>query len=127
MNDASKRMLGEHDFAAYCRAREGATTIRRLVAFEWTRDAVDTVVGSVEADAFCHAMVRGLVGALVAVGGGRRPVDWPREVLDAGVRSPAVTVAPAKGLTLVEVRYPADDQLAARAEETRRVRGEPCN
>jgi tRNA pseudouridine38-40 synthase len=121
MNAAAALLLGEHDFAAYCRRREGATTIRRLLRYEWAR--VDGVAAAhVEADAFCHSMVRALVGALLAVGDGRRDVGWPAEVLAAGVRDSAVQVAPAHGLSLEEVRYPADDELAARARETRRVR-----
>jgi tRNA pseudouridine38-40 synthase len=124
MNAAAARLIGEHDFAAYCRRREGATTIRRLLRCEWVREPGDGLVAAahVEADAFCHSMVRGLVGALLAVGDGRRDADWPVQVLAAGVRDPAVHVAPARGLSLEEVSYPADDQLAARARETRRVR-----
>lgn len=123
MNDASARLLGEHDFAAYCRRREGATTIRRLIEFSWSRDDDGIVVGGIEADAFCHSMVRALVGAVAAVGDGRRPAGWPREVLDGHVRVPGATVAPAAGLTLVAVRYPPPGELAARAEQTRRRRG----
>ena len=122
MNDASALLVGEHDFAAYCRQREGATTVRRLLRLDWTRDSDDVAVATVEADAFCHSMVRALVGALLAVGDGRRPASWPAAVLAAGVRDSAVTVAPAHGLTLEEVRYPPDEELAARAEETRRIR-----
>lgn len=123
MNAASEQLLGEHDFAAYCRRREGATTIRRLIVFGWSRDEDGIAVGGIEADAFCHSMVRALVGAVAAVGDGRRPVDWPRAVLGGRVRVPGVTVAPAAGLTLVAVRYPPDGELAARAEQTRRRRG----
>lgn len=124
MNVAAARLVGEHDFGAYCRRREGATTIRRLLRYEWAREPGDDRVAAahVEADAFCHSMVRALVGALLAVGDGRRDVDWPAQVLAAGVRDSAVQVAPACGLSLEEVRYPGDDRLAARAEETRRVR-----
>jgi tRNA pseudouridine38-40 synthase len=121
MQAAAELLLGEHDFAAYCKRREGATTIRRLLRLECSRS--DGVVElTVEADAFCHSMVRALTGALVAVGEGRRPPEWPAEILSAGERSPSVAVAPAHGLTLVEVRYPPDDELATRAETTRRVR-----
>jgi tRNA pseudouridine38-40 synthase len=122
MNEAAARLLGEHDFAAYCRARAGATTLRRLLRLEWARQDDGVAVATVEADAFCHSMVRALAGALLAVGDGRRPVGWPADVLAAGVRDSAVTVAPPHGLTLEEVRYPPDAELAARAEETRRVR-----
>jgi tRNA pseudouridine38-40 synthase len=124
MNDAAAQLLGEHDFAAYCKQREGATTIRRLLHLDWSRDKDDVAVATVEADAFCHSMVRALVGALLAVGEGRRPRDWPAEVLAVKVRDSAVTVAPPHGLTLEEVRYPQAEELAARAQETRRVRNE---
>lgn len=122
MNDAAAGLLGEHDFAAYCRKREGATTIRELVRLEWAQEAPHLYAGTVQADAFCHNMVRALVGALLATGEGRRGTEWPREVLDAGVRDSAVHVVPPHGLTLEEVRYPDDDGLAERAAATRRVR-----
>jgi tRNA pseudouridine38-40 synthase len=122
---ASAGLLGEHDFAAYCRRREGATTIRTLQALDWERDGAGVLVGTVRADAFCHSMVRSLVGALLAVGEGRRPPGWPAALLAAGTRSGEVTVAPAHGLTLVEVAYPPDGELAARAEATRRRRTVP--
>ena len=77
------------------------------------------IVVRIQADAFCHSMVRSLVGALLAVGEGRQPVGWPASLLNASERSSTITVAPAHGLTLVEVGYPPDDQLAARAETTR--------
>jgi len=73
----------------------------------------------VRADAFCHSMVRSLVGCLLEIGDGRRPVAWAREVLRAQARDPSVRVARARGLTLEEVAYPDDAELAARAEETR--------
>jgi tRNA pseudouridine38-40 synthase len=122
MNDAAAALLGLHDFAAYCKQREGATTVRRLLRLDWSRNEDDVAVATVEADAFCHSMVRALVGALLAVGEGRRPRDWPAEVLAAQVRDSAVTVAPPHGLTLEEVRYPANEDLATRAEQTRRMR-----
>ncbi|GAA0395736.1 tRNA pseudouridine(38-40) synthase TruA [Microbispora corallina] len=122
LNAAAARLLGEHDFAAFCRRREGATTIRELQRLEWTRGADGVVLATVVADAFCHSMVRALVGSLLTVGEGRRPVEWPGEVLAGAVRDPGVHVAPAHGLTLEEVRYPTGDELARRAEATRRVR-----
>ncbi|GAB2552340.1 tRNA pseudouridine(38-40) synthase TruA [Kribbella endophytica] len=124
MNDAAQKLLGEHDFAAFCRRREGASTVRALREFTWARVAPGRVEATVIADAFCHSMVRALVGSVVPVGDGRREADWPASVLAARVRNSAVTVLPAHGLTLEEVRYPADDQVAARAVETRQVRGE---
>ena len=122
MNEAASRLLGEHDFAAFCRKREGATTVRALRRLAWERDADGVAVGGVVADAFCHNMVRALVGALLRVGEGDRPVAWPAGVLAAAVRDPVVRVVPAHGLCLEEVRYPSPDQLAVRAALTRRVR-----
>jgi tRNA pseudouridine38-40 synthase len=120
MHEAAQRLLGEHDFAAYCRPRPGGTTIRTLRALSVTREDVVTVVA--EADAFCHNQVRAMVGALLAVGDGRRPVHWPGQVLLAGVRDSGVTVAPPHGLTLTRVDYPPEDQLAARAAQARNRR-----
>jgi tRNA pseudouridine38-40 synthase len=122
MNEAAARLLGEHDFAAFCRKREGATTVRALRRLEWERDPAGVAVGCVVADAFCHNMVRALVGALLPVGEGSRPPSWPATVLAASVRDPAVRVVPPHGLSLEEVRYPDPDDLAARAALTRRVR-----
>jgi tRNA pseudouridine38-40 synthase len=122
MNEAAAGLLGEHDFAAFCRRREGATTIRALRALDWRRDAPGTAVATVVADAFCHNMVRALVGALLAVGEGRRPPGWPAALLAAAVRDPAVRVVPPHGLCLEEVGYPPPDGLAARAAATRAIR-----
>lgn len=122
MNRASALLVGEHDFAAFCKRREGATTIRTVLDLAWARTDRGVLVGTVRADAFCHSMVRSLVGCLVAVGEGRRPASWAGEVLRAGVRDPAVTVVHAHGLTLEEVGYPPDTELAGRAEQTRAKR-----
>ncbi|MGH3249706.1 MAG: tRNA pseudouridine synthase A, partial [Trebonia sp.] len=122
MNEAAALLLGEHDFAAFCRKREGATTVRALRRLEWERDPDGAAVGCVVADAFCHNMVRALVGALLPVGEGSRPPSWPAEVLVAEVRDPAVRVVAPHGLSLEEVRYPDPGQLAARATLTRRLR-----
>ncbi|MGZ4573359.1 MAG: tRNA pseudouridine(38-40) synthase TruA [Blastococcus sp.] len=118
MSQAAALMLGERDFAAYCRRREGATTIRTLLALDVVRDG-DLITVSASADAFCHSMVRSLVGALLAVGEGRRPPEWPAGLLSRTERAGDVPVAPAGGLTLVRVDYPADGDLAARALVTR--------
>jgi tRNA pseudouridine38-40 synthase len=122
MNMASGLLLGEHDFAAFCRRREGASTVRALERLEWTWGEPHLLIAHVAADAFCHSMVRSLVGALLAVGEGRRPPDWPAALLRHTTRTSEVTVAPAHGLTLVGVDYPHDDQLATRAAQTRAVR-----
>jgi tRNA pseudouridine38-40 synthase len=122
MHEAAQGLLGEHDFAAFCRRREGATTIRRLLEFGWTRGDDGVLTATVRADAFCHSMVRALVGACIAVGEGRRGADWPATVLAAGVRASEVHVVPPHGLCLEEVTYPPDAELAERANVTRRVR-----
>ena len=119
---ASAGLLGEHDFAAYCRRRPGATTVRALLGLDWERGPDGVITATVRADAFCHSMVRSLVGALLAVGEGRRPVDWPAGLLTRRERAGQVVVAPAHGLTLVRVSYPSDDRLAARARTTRALR-----
>jgi tRNA pseudouridine38-40 synthase len=119
MAEASAALVGLHDFASFCRQREGATTVRTLLDLAWTRRTDGVVEAAVRADAFCHSMVRSLVGCLLAVGEGRRPVGWPAEMLAAGRRDSAVTVAPPHGLTLEEVGYPPDSELATRTEVTR--------
>ena len=117
-----QRMLGEHDFVAFCKRREGATTIRELQRFDWQRDADGILACYVSADAFCHSMVRSLVGALLAVGEGRLPVDWPASLLRATERPSTIAVAPAHGLSLIRIDYPADEDLAARSEITKNLR-----
>lgn len=126
MEEAAWLLLGEHDFAAFCKQRPGATTIRTLLRLEAERHGAMVYI-SVEADAFCHSMVRALVGGLVAVGEGRHEPDWLGDVLAAQARDPHVTVLPAHGLTLEEVVYPDDAELASRAAETRRRRDEPAH
>jgi tRNA pseudouridine38-40 synthase len=121
MATASRELLGLHDFAAFCRPRPGATTIRDLQRLDWSRDG-DLVTGHVTADAFCWAMVRSLVGALLKVGEGRRPSDWIAGLLSAMSRSSDFAAAPPHGLTLVGVDYPPDDQLEERNRVTRDVR-----
>ena len=122
MHAAAQELLGLHDFAAFCKKREGATTVRTLLDYAWRRAADGTLEATVVADAFCHSMVRSLVGAVVPVGEGRRSVAWPAEVLRAAVRDTGVTVMPPHGLSLEEVTYPDDAGLAARATEARAVR-----
>jgi tRNA pseudouridine38-40 synthase len=122
MNAAAARCLGEHDFAAFCRRRPGASTIRELLRMDWRRPAPGLAVGTVIADAFCHNMVRALAGATLAVGDGRRPPGWLAELLAAGIRDPAVQVAPPHPLCLEEVGYPSDDELASHAQARRRLR-----
>jgi tRNA pseudouridine38-40 synthase len=126
MNVAARTLLGEHDFAAFCRRRDGATTVRTLRRLDWERSADGVAVACVIADAFCHNMVRSLVGALLPVGEGSRPPDWPAIVLATAARDPAVRVAAPYGLCLEEVHYPPPGELVARAAQTRQVRELPC-
>ncbi|MBK6015187.1 tRNA pseudouridine(38-40) synthase TruA [Streptomyces sp. MBT53] len=122
MDAAAKSLVGEHDFAAYAKKREGATTIREILDFGVRRRDDGVVEIEVRADAFCHNQVRSMVGALLFVGDGHRGAEWPRKVLDAGVRDSAVHVVRPHGLTLEEVAYPADESLMERQRLARRVR-----
>ena len=121
MSVASQDLLGLNDFAAFCRHRAGATTIRDLQRLDWSREG-DLITAHVSADAFCWQMVRSLVGALLAVGEQRRTPQWCRELLSATERSSDFAAAPAQGLTLMEVDYPPDDELASRILITRDLR-----
>jgi tRNA pseudouridine38-40 synthase len=112
-------MLGEHDFAAYCKRREGASTVRALLDLQWERDADGLLVMTIRADAFCHSMVRSVVGAMLAVGEGRRPPEWPAGLLARRERATDVAVAPPQGLTLEHVAYPPDGELLSRQAVTR--------
>lgn len=122
MNAASATLVGLRDFASFCRRREGATTVRTLMELSWSRDEAGLAVARVVADAFCHSMVRSLVGGLLAVGEGRRPPEWPAQMLAARRRDPALTVVHAHGLTLEEVGYPEGAELAAQADRARNPR-----
>jgi len=121
MHAATQALVGLNDYAAFCKPRPEATTVRTVLALDVARRAEGADAGlvtvAIEADAFCHSMVRSIVGALMAVGEGRRSEAWPGELLAGRVR--AATVAPARGLTLEDVRYPPDAELAERAERTR--------
>ena len=119
MDEAARSLLGLRDFAAFCKQREGATTVRTLLDFSWSRLPDGVLAATVRADAFCHSMVRSLVGAVVPVGEGRRPADWPRALQDRADRAAGIHVMPPHGLSLEEVTYPADDELAERAVVTR--------
>ncbi len=121
MSAASRELLGLHNFAAFCRQREGATTIRDLQRLDWSRDG-DRVTAHVSADAFCWSMVRSLVGALLAVGERRREPGWCATLLTSTHRSSEFAAAPPHGLTMVGVDYPPDDQLQARTVITRDIR-----
>jgi tRNA pseudouridine38-40 synthase len=125
-NEEATPLLGLKDFGAFCRHREGASTIRTLLELSARRVASGPTAGVIEctvrADAFCHSMVRSLVGALVAVGTGQRDHEWLVATTERAVRDSTIMVMPAAGLTLEEVRYPADHELGARAYEARALR-----
>lgn len=119
LNRTASALIGLHDFAAFCRAREGATTIRELRRLDAQRDPSGVVEVTVVADAFCHSMVRSLVGGLVCVASGRRHPQWLASLVDTTSRAGSITVMPPHGLVLEEVGYPDPEHLAARAEEAR--------
>lgn len=119
MNLAAESLLGLHDWTTYCKPREGATSVRELQRFEWRRDEHGVLVATIQADAFCHNMVRNLVGMCVAVGRGRLTPADAVILRDQRLRTSAFVVLPPQGLTLAEVGYPAEDKLGARAEQTR--------
>ena len=125
LNDAAQTLIGLRDFGAFCKRREGATTVRTLLELVGDRGPDARIEITVRADAFCHSMVRCLVGALVEVGSGRRTVAWLTSLTDAAVRNSELPVLPAHGLTLEEVGYPPEDQLAERAAASRTLRTLP--
>jgi tRNA pseudouridine38-40 synthase len=125
MNEAGQQMLGLRDFSAFAKRRAGATTIRTLLDFSWFRAEDGVLEARVVADAFCRSMVRALVGAVIPVGEGRQPVEWPAQVLVAGRRHPGVVVMPAQGLSLEEVTYPPDVDVGGRATAARFRRSVP--
>ena len=126
MDAAAQQLVGLHDFASYCKPRERATTIRTLESFRWRQDSDGVLIASLQADAFCHSMVRALVGASVAVGVGNHEPEALVELRDARERTNAFVIMPARGLTLTEVGYPEPGQMGVRANETRRRRSVPA-
>lgn len=129
LGQAVEGLVGLHDFAAFCKPRPGATTIRELQWVGLSELPEGRLEIGLRADAFCHSMVRSLVGALVEVGTGRRRVDWLTGLLDRTERCGEIPVMPAHGLVLEEVGYPPPDQLAARvtAARARRTLIAPCD
>lgn len=123
MQQASEELLGLQDFTTFCKAREGATAVRELLRFDWRETEDGAFAAAIEADAFCHSMVRALVGSVVAVGSRKISQADLIELRDARERTSRFTVMPACGLSLEEIVYPPDDELAARAELTRARRG----
>ena len=127
MNNASALLLGTHNYAAFCKFREGATTIRTLETFQWRRDREGYLVGDVVADAFCYSMVRNLVGAIVCVADGRKGASWITTLLEDKERVSDSLVFPGRGLTLYKVDYPDAAELLERAAKTVARREEELN
>ena len=132
MNAGCAHLIGEHDFLSYCRPRAGTSTVRGVTQCEWSAAQAPAVVAppgsellvlTIAADAFCHSLVRSVVGAGLLVGRGRRSPEWMGEVLREPSRAAGVPVAPAVGLVLAEVTYPPPARLVARVAEARAVRG----
>lgn len=119
MQEAVEPLPGLHDFLSFCRPRAGATTIRELQEISVRRRESGLLEVELRADAFCHSMVRSIVGSMVRVGRGERPASWLRDRLEERSRSSETLLAPAQGLVLEEVVYPEDAQLAQRAQLTR--------
>jgi tRNA pseudouridine38-40 synthase len=127
MNQASALLLGTHNYAAFCKFREGATTIRTLETYSWRRDRDGFLIGDVVADAFCYSMVRNLVGAIVCVADGRKDLSWITTLLEDKERVSDSLVFPARGLSLYKVDYPTDAELLERAAKTIARREEEAN
>jgi tRNA pseudouridine38-40 synthase len=123
MDLAAFSLVGLHDWASYCKPRAGSTTIRELQEFRWDRRDDGVLVAHIKADAFCHSMVRALVGACVAVGEGKLGIESLAAIREQLERTSDFKVMPAKGLVFMEVGYPEDHEVGDRAELTRRRRG----
>jgi tRNA pseudouridine38-40 synthase len=124
INKASALVLGHHDFAAFCKFKDGGTTIRTLEKYQWRRDSQGLLTAEVVADAFCYSMVRNLVGAVICVADGRKDPSWIQELLANKERVSDSLVFPARGLSLTRVEYPSDNELLDRARVTIGKRGQ---
>jgi tRNA pseudouridine38-40 synthase len=122
LNEGSAKLLGLHNFLSFCKPREGSTTVRELQRFEFSRGPDGVIVATVQADAFCHNMVRALVGSALYVGEGQERPEWLHERLLARKRDARSVLAAPHPLVFEEVAYPSDDELLARAELTRAMR-----
>ena len=122
MSEAGSQLLGLHDFASFCKPREGSTTIRELQEITVSRGQGKVVEIEIQADAFCHNMVRSIVGALIAVGQGRATPAKIKQLLEQTNREGSYKVVSPHGLSLLKIGYPADNQLAAQAEKAQNLR-----
>ncbi|WP_091721946.1 tRNA pseudouridine(38-40) synthase TruA [Pseudarthrobacter equi] len=119
LNQGASRLLGLQNFLSFCKPREGATTIRELQRFEFARAEDGAIVATVQADAFCHNMVRALIGSALYVGEGAVEPGWLYERLLAQKRDAKSVLAAPHPLVFEEVAYPSASELLARAELTR--------
>jgi tRNA pseudouridine38-40 synthase len=122
MNEAGEHLRGLHDFASFCKPREGSTTIRELQEIVVSHGVGQVVEIEVQADAFCHNMVRSIVGALIAVGQGRATPAKIKQLLEQTNREGSYKVVSPHGLSLMKIGYPADDQLAEQAQKAQNLR-----
>lgn len=125
MNEGASKLLGLQNFLSYCKPREGSTTIRELQRFEFARGTDGVIVATVQADAFCHNMVRALIGSALYVGEGAESQGWLHERLLLQKRDARSVLAAPHPLVLEEVAYPSDSELLARAQLTRALRATP--
>ncbi|MDP8961313.1 MAG: tRNA pseudouridine(38-40) synthase TruA, partial [Actinomycetota bacterium] len=105
MRSAAAHLVGEHDFASFCRASPGRTSVRRVDEITISRRPGGALELRIRGPAFCQQQVRSIVGVLTEVGLRRQPAAWAAEVLAARDRSAASRVAPPKGLVLDRVSY----------------------
>jgi len=122
MSAAGKKLLGLRDFGAFCKPRPGATTIRNLRKLALKRSGDGRILIEVSADAFCHNMVRALVGALIAAGEGRITPTELSKIQQEAKRTSAFKVVGPQGLTLTKISYPPVKDLAKQAEKARNTR-----
>ena len=127
LSRAAEPLLGLHDFLSFCKPRPGATTVRELHQLSFARGEGGLIEATVRADAFCHNMVRALVGACVAVAEGRREPGWLAGRIQSPARDSSIRLAPPEGLMLRRIDYPeTPEDWAGRAEATRARRGRPA-
>ncbi|MFM2238497.1 MAG: hypothetical protein RL389_844 [Actinomycetota bacterium] len=122
MIEVAKEFMGLRDFRAFCKERDGTTTIRELREISVKRRPNGVIDIEVEADAFCHNMVRSVVGALMSAGSGRTTAKEVRKALKGQRNEHAYKVQAPQGLTLIKISYPAKSKLGAQAELTQRMR-----
>ncbi|MEO8672708.1 MAG: tRNA pseudouridine(38-40) synthase TruA [Tahibacter sp.] len=113
MHEASRALLGEHDFSAFrtvaCQAPNPSRTVQELLI----ERVDDCIVFEIQANAFLHHMVRNIIGSLLPIGRGERDVAWLGRLLAGRDRSLAGPTAPAEGLTFLRPLYPAQWKLPA--------------